>query len=306
MRMLSFLFLALLLPNGVAAMDPSPQQILESLTQFEQEYFANPREHVFSEVGPGLLDRYSPLLEQNVHSALDEEPAEAHSAWLHAAWLTLLFADNEQVRSQGLQVFALMQDQGTEEAHDIERAHDLLMLGRQFDQASALRAKYAELDLPSTPPLVLADDHEADRPSLIKGFSNGQALRVAAVPESTISDGLVVVFHPGCGFSRRAYDFIANDPRTQCLIDHPRVAWVAPFKFNLEYARLSDWQSKHPQHRLGAVYNPSAWEGVEFRQSPVFFFRKNAESADTLTGWPGEEAERALLDALSDHGMTCR
>ena len=32
MRMLSFLFLALLLPNGVAAMDPSPQQILESQT----------------------------------------------------------------------------------------------------------------------------------------------------------------------------------------------------------------------------------------------------------------------------------
>jgi hypothetical protein len=108
---------------------------------------------------------------------------------------------------------------------------------------------------------------------------------------------LLVVAHPGCGYSRQAADAIEADDTLREIFEQKAV-WIAPPTREPTNESTITWNLKRPRQRLSVAYRTSDWPMISDWSTPMFYILRDGRVVRTLTGWPKDGATQAELRAL--------
>lgn len=110
-----------------------------------------------------------------------------------------------------------------------------------------------------------------------------------------LADGVrvVVVGAPGCHFSQSAARDIAIDAGLSAQMQAHAI-WLLPQGAPDSFAAVAAWNHDHPTMHMRIAYRRDEWPQISNWATPVFYFFKDGQLLEQVTGWPG----RARLDAL--------
>jgi hypothetical protein len=117
--------------------------------------------------------------------------------------------------------------------------------------------------------------------------------------EVDVSTGLrlLVVAHPGCGYSRKAADAIQADDMLREIFERHAV-WIAPPTREPTNASIIKWNLKRPKQRLSVAYRASDWPLIDDWSTPMFYLLRDGQLVDTVAGWPADGTTQEQLRAL--------
>lgn len=114
---------------------------------------------------------------------------------------------------------------------------------------------------------------------------------------------VVVISHPGCGFSRAAVDAAMQDPALHGLLSGARALWISPQDGTLDPRIFVDWAENHPQFPIHIVARQSGFPRFGYWGTPTFYILRDGKVAARVVGWPRDGNRAALLQAFSDAGI---
>ena len=250
----------------------------------------------------------------------DAERATAIRASFHATLSTLDVAalDDEELRAffvAALNASSLARDRGlglvARRAFDELDARNALagkdygnMQGlyvrlRDFDQARRFREAFgSRASMEGMPSIDIAPGFDATRPSQF-AVIDGQHLLLRNAP--TGGDFILVIADPACHFTRDAVISIADDPQLHAYFaQHSK--WLAPDGLSLRLDEMVDWNRALPDYALSLVNDVHAWRGVDYWDTPTFYFFKSGRVVRTIRGWPPEGHLAELKEAIMRTG----
>ena len=106
---------------------------------------------------------------------------------------------------------------------------------------------------------------------------------------------VVMVTHPYCGFSRRAFqDF---DEETRNYISTNGVL-IAPVNKKYEEEQLGgvlEWNKKHSQSQHIPVDGENKLKDLDLNSTPQFYFFKKGKLISKVIGWPKDKSNAKLV-----------
>lgn len=170
---------------------------------------------------------------------------------------------------------------------------------RDLDQARRFQEAHASRDLELIPEVVVAPDLDDTIPSRFS-LADGGKLRLEGV---TLDAGefVLVVADPGCHFTQDAVVSIQGDPELrEYFAGHS--LWLAPDGLELGLDSLKKWNHAFPEYRLGMVNDIRDWEGIDYWDTPTFYFYEDGKVVRTIRGWPPEGHAAELKEAIRQTG----
>ncbi len=166
------------------------------------------------------------------------------------------------------------------------RLVDQMLLGdRSFGGAAAWRARFSEFDDALLPQVErLNSGHH-------RMYTISEDGRHLLELDSHIAtgDGLIVVGHPACGFSRAAAEWM----RDQLGDTGTRLLWLAPVDGNLQLTMLLQWNRQFPSQAFAIARSSDDWQFIDTWDTPQFFWLAGGRIRERSAGW--NEGSRALL-----------
>ena len=217
----------------------------------------------------------------------------------HAAYLALrslaLHTDNASVMDDlALAWVSLDTDTAVSEA---KTHHRVMVTQRKFADAAALRERFPNIP----PPMAIANADCADCPpditrTMLKPAGDGLVRISVDVSDYT---GLVVVGHPGCGFTRQMWEDLAEDPELTRAVREDAL-WIADPWVDITPASVQHFQSLSPDMPFNVAWKLSDWPEFDTWSLPTIYAFRDGKVAGRHSGWPRGEAEktRAKLRAL--------
>jgi hypothetical protein len=95
---------------------------------------------------------------------------------------------------------------------------------------------------------------------------------------------LIVVAHPGCGFTRAAARALAGDPRLADLIE-AHATWIVPPSLESDFEPIRSWNRDNPDRQMRLVYRRSEWPMIDLGGVPQFYFLKEGVVVHHVRGW---------------------
>jgi hypothetical protein len=114
---------------------------------------------------------------------------------------------------------------------------------------------------------------------------------------------VVVISHPGCGFSRAAVDAAKQDPALHGLLSGARALWISPQDGTLDPEVFIDWTANHPDFPIHVVARQSGFAGFGYWGTPTFYILRDGKVTARVVGWPRDGNRAALLQAFSEAGI---
>ena len=96
---------------------------------------------------------------------------------------------------------------------------------------------------------------------------------------------VVVIAHPGCGYTRRAATDIEQDQTMRALFSK-HSTWLSAGSRFIGLSDFRTWNREHPDLRMSIAYAPLQWADVDFWDSPTFLFYKEGRLVQRIVGWP--------------------
>jgi hypothetical protein len=110
------------------------------------------------------------------------------------------------------------------------------------------------------------------------------------------SEGLnvVVISHPGCGFSRLAMRALMADPQLAKKFRQDAL-WLIPQDSRLDFDSLQQWNrdKNNPEHYV--VHRTKDWHFDEMSATPIFYFTRNGAVETKIVGWPRDNRNLPLI-----------
>lgn len=194
--------------------------------------------------------------------------------------------------------FNALESRGLATSGHVQALHGLYLHARLLEAARELAREQPGVELEAVPTVIAGGTRSAAAPVL---WEIGE--RAASLVERPVNlsatDRIVVVAHPGCGYTRAAVDAIYRDP-----VLGPRFArdaiWVAPPAGRLDLAMIRDWNAAHADAVLSLAVRRADWPMIESWATPTFHFFRDGELVETVTGWPldGRGRRNEVLAAL--------
>ncbi|WP_242629001.1 hypothetical protein ACQR53_03980 [Xanthomonas oryzae] len=178
--------------------------------------------------------------------------------------------------------------------HTRAYAGALVTVARYAD-ANALRQKSSLLDLPVLPRLQVAK-HAGVQGWRMLLLQDAAHARVESWRPVAHRAYVVVVVHPGCGFSVRALLEIEKRPELQWL-QEDLLLLVPPGK-SLPVGDLLAWNNAHPQLPMRPMYLRADWERLASLDTPTFYLVRDGEVLYVFEGWPNAKGLAGLQQAL--------
>lgn len=109
-------------------------------------------------------------------------------------------------------------------------------------------------------------------------------------------DGLIVVGHPACSFSRDAMKWMRDN--ALATSEHAPV-WLSPVDGNLQLALLARWNRQYPTQAFVIARFATDWDFITTWDTPQFYWMQGGQVREHSTGW--NEQSRALLVRYQEH-----
>ncbi len=233
------------------------------------------------------------------HSAMAMLNDEEIDALFQAAGMVTFYASLNHVDDQRRWLDELIQRHAATPAHH-KRMHESYVRARRFDEARTLSQQHPEIELDPLPLIIDTLPHHTNaRTALIFSESDGGLIRR---PVFDPDDGILVVFSPSCHFSQNAVAAIQADPDLIRIFGN-NTQWLQPPDGRLEYDSFRRWISEHPWKKVGIAWRADEWEQFDLGATPAFYFVRNGEIIETVTGWPAEGRKAELLQAARISGF---
>ncbi len=243
--------------------------------------------------------------EDELHELIAEAPAESVRRAFYATfdYLSSISEIDQQYETELPiieRLFAALVEQGVADDEVYRSMHHFHLTFRQFEKAAALRASRPDLEIAAPPELIasgaktLQNAGRDDRLRPVLSLSDG-ALRQELFDVKAPAF-VIVISHPGCGFSKAAVAAIRDDPELNDLMNaHAR--WVASPYTSLTDGAISKWNAENPAQSFRYADASSDWPEINYWGTPSFYFFRDGELAAKVVGWPKDDApgRRALL-----------
>jgi hypothetical protein len=112
-------------------------------------------------------------------------------------------------------------------------------------------------------------------------------------------DKIVLVTHPSCGFSQRAF---ANfSPKINTYIKQNGIILAPVNKLYEEnhFTPIQEWNASSEYQHI-AVYNNTSLKNIDLKGTPKFYFFKDGVLQKTITGWPKNNSRISELESAID------
>lgn len=182
-------------------------------------------------------------------------------------------------------------------------AHDLykgLIVARMFGEASKFSAKPKNAVLPqySEPETI-----EEGTQSIMRLTADGHQLRREPF---VIDDSaqVIIVSHPNCNFTRKAFTAIGREPLLSDIIAD-RSTLIMPAPSGLTINSVIDWNAsdQYGKYPMNYVYREINWREIDEWGTPIFYFFDEGEIKAKLVGWPKEGHMEQLKINLKQIGL---
>jgi len=166
---------------------------------------------------------------------------------------------------------------------------------REFDAARGFREAFGpRASMEEVPSVDIAPNFDAARPSQF-AVIDAQHLLLRNAPTS--GDFVLVIADPACHFTRDAVISITDDPQLHAYFaQHSK--WLAPDGLSLRLDEMVDWNRALPDYALSLVNDVHAWDGVDYWDTPTFYFYEGGRGALTIRGWPPAGHLAELKEAI--------
>jgi hypothetical protein len=237
----------------------------------------------------------SRLSELQLDDALGGSPASYEEADLqfrvaqHAFFYT---SGDRYLDAMAQALEAIQATGGLDERHRRAWYRALLQV-RRFEDAKVFRTRHDVGDVPRLPERII----DLARPvaSATAWTLEGEdTLRRVLLAVENLK--ILVVAHPGCGFSRRAADEIGKDPSLSRLFES-RAQWLAPQDANLDASAFRNWNEAHPDLSMLIAHDADELPQLTTWATPTFYFLREGRVIDKVEGWPKGGRRDALLAA---------
>ena len=177
--------------------------------------------------------------------------------------------------------------------------HRLLVSHRKFDEAAELRERFPEISAPLTIAGIDCAGCPADMDRTVLEPSGDGLVRIPV--DMSDYTGLVVVGHPGCGFTRRMWEELEEYPELARAVREDAV-WIADSWADLTPASYRRFQSLAPDMPFHIAWKLSDWPEIDYWGSPAIYAFRDGQVVGRHIGWPRGQAEDtgyAIRDLLS-------
>ncbi|UGB45333.1 hypothetical protein LQ772_15330 [Frateuria edaphi] len=242
--------------------------------------------------------------------AEDFAPAQARLASLDDRDLELLFRATGILASTHPQStaylaalerdFALLERREQVDRPYAETLHGALLIAHRPDEARALVASHAGLDLQPPPTMRSAARIRTGRPSVWIVGGAHELWRLPLMLHDTVQ--IVIFGSPNCRYSQNAARDIEADPALRRLF-RAHAQWVAPARNIVDFGTMQSWNRDHPAQKLAILQDDDELPYVASMRTPVFYILRRGQLAATLEGWPGPDQRDALRRHLVAVGL---
>lgn len=163
---------------------------------------------------------------------------------------------------------------------------------RLFDAEAALRARFPDSDLAAPPPIRVGETAgAAGRQVLAMSMEDGALLRQGI----DLSKGprLVVVSHPGCGFSKNAWEAIVEDADIVQAIGEVGIV-LASASTALDDRLFTEWNFAGGEVPVFVADDERDWPEINYWGTPTFYFYLDGALKRKMVGWRREESPARL------------
>lgn len=252
-----------------------------------------------SEPSPNHLQTLVEAYDQNLKSALITPdwgacPVSCLNT-LFDSLVTVSFYSNSSEHVLSLEkVFQEISARGAPTPRQIQKMHGSYIIARMFDKARTLEDALGRDSLERLPEIIR--DASLNGPKLYRIENQGKTLRLE--PVSLAGAHVVILTHPLCGFTRRAFKDIETDAALKSVMASNAILISSP-NGQLEIAEFLKWNRAHPAFPLRLVHSIADWPSLdEWNSIPIFYFLKDGKLLYKKSGWPSAESKNELY-----HGM---
>lgn len=192
--------------------------------------------------------------------------------------------------------FDRLRADGAERPEETRQMAAAFVASRQFERAQTLRR---EAGMEAGPPLEVQTEGAGAGPRVIRFLSQRKAV---VEPWRAEDISVLVVAHPGCGFSRAALAAIGQDLELRRWLSRHGM-FLAPQDQTEDLAAFARWAEANPGLRVRVAYRRNDFSLFEYWSTPNFYVLRDGEVVSRLEGWPQGRTTLALRKALERGGV---
>lgn len=167
---------------------------------------------------------------------------------------------------------------------------------RRFERARELRR---DAGMEAVPLLEVQAEDAGTGPRVMRFLSQHKAV---VEPWRMEGIGLVVVAHPGCGFSRAALAAISQDAALRRWLSRHGM-FLAPQEQTEDLAAFARWAEANPGLRIRVTYRRDDFPFIDYWSTPNFYVMRDGEVVSRVGGWPRGRDTLVLREALEQAGV---
>jgi hypothetical protein len=175
-------------------------------------------------------------------------------------------------------VFAELERRGLADPGRTETLYELFLDARKFGKAGALRARYPLLALKDLPEI----SGVAAAPGKKILYVPGGMSRLAAVAGDLKGKKIIVAAQPGCHPTQRAFNEIEKDKKLLSVFKKYGLLLAA----GSDFSGAAAWNGTHAV-KFKLINSAGDWPGVDFENSPAFYFLEDGKVVYSFVSWPG-------------------
>lgn len=287
---------ALVIPSGAHAEEDLKKlskvlqkEFLEIVIQDSREQRRS-RPDVFKEKFESLFGQY---MDRQGRSGLDSKELRI----LHSAVDSLAFYVKDADTAERLAEISNeieSRDSEGNKSH-LAETYEELIEARLFVAADKFADKYRGKVIPESFEWMSGTTSYSG-PTVITVERKGRVMTLTR-KAANIADGahVIVAAHPGCGFCKRAIEYIENDEKLAPAF-MGNAQWVATQGATIPLGSIVDWNQTYDFADLVISYKDSEWpEEIVFSRTPIFYFLVNGKVVYRVVGWQGEQTASELL-----------
>lgn len=194
-------------------------------------------------------------------------------------------------------LFAELDRRGAVAAVDVDDLHRTLVADRLWKDAGALSERFPDVELQPLPSEFQLNGDSSSGGALAWQVEPNGTTVVRNPVEWPEGVALLVISHPGCGFSRRMLQALDFDKGLDAALPGFRV-FLAPTFGTFGFREIHAWNKKHPTLFHVLVDRPAQWGAwVSNWETPQLIFLVDGVVKERVVGWPAEGKRSEILEA---------
>ena len=215
-------------------------------------------------------------------SAMDAESInsqEEADAYLKALADVTFHQPDSVLSARAMDIVAHMESAGMTTTKAVVVVDRMLFADRNFVAERRWRDRYPALGLS---PIQRVDTLGMTDPNAFLIGGDGVSL-LELRKRGAAADGLVIVSHPACGFSRQAAEWMREQlPHSPLSLD---VTWLSPVDGLLHVPLLAEWNARFPAQAMALARTAEDWPFITTWDTPQLYWLESGQVRERSVGW---------------------